>query len=105
MQREKILDMSGLDGVLNRFFESLGHPHHMIMYATNITLQEDLKTTDELSMGDMQSFMKHLPGEPCAGITSPAAFIGQESTAFNPHIEDCAFQGVNRHIAGKPKIW
>ncbi|XP_034245678.1 uncharacterized protein LOC117647819 [Thrips palmi] len=103
-QLESVYEATGVEGVLDSFFRMARSKQQKLLYAVNIDLEGELKTTPQLSMRDMRSFMSHLPGEPCAGITHPAAFIGQEGTSFNPHIEDCAFQAVNRHIAGAPKM-
>ncbi|XP_026287763.2 uncharacterized protein LOC113213048 [Frankliniella occidentalis] len=102
---EKTYNASGVNGVLTEFFEQVLKRRKRILYAVNMTLEKDLRTTKDLAMSEMRSLMEHLPGGPRAGINCPAVSIGQEGATFNPHIEYCAFQGVDRLIAGAPKLW
>lgn len=95
----------GINGVIDEFFAIVRDRKRRMLYAVNINLQERLKTTRDIAMDEMKSFMEHLPGGSCIGINTPGAFVGQEGTSFNPHIEDCAFPAVNRHVAGAAKIW
>ena len=75
------------------------------MYAVNIKLQEQLQTSSNMSMADMESSISLLPGEPISGINEPAAFVGQDGACFCLHTDDCQFIACNRQIAGAYKIW
>jgi len=99
------LDNNGVSGVLDQFFRMASDRRQAILYGTNISLQEPLRTTKDLSMDQIKSYMEHLPGGLCTGINVPGAFVGQDGTSFNPHIEDCAFAAINRHVAGAAKLW
>jgi hypothetical protein len=76
-----------------------------ILYAHNIDMPTPLQTTKVVSMNNVVSHIKHLPGGRHKGIVSPTVYIGSEGATFNIHREDCAFEGINRHVAGAPKVW
>jgi hypothetical protein len=95
---------AGVNGALNCLFSRLNKRDHKMLYGTSITLESTVHTSRNLYMDGMKSYISLLE-EPCAGITSSTVFLGQEGTCFNLHIEDCAFEIVNRHVAGAPKVW
>lgn len=89
-----------LDSLLVKLTES-----EPIMYGQNIDLQPTLSTTGSVKLSSMTSNIQKLAGGRHVGIVSPTVYIGTEASTFNCHREDAAFEGVNRHVAGAPKIW
>lgn len=101
--RECALD-SGVGNFLNTLLGRLTDSEP-IMYGQNMDLQPTLHTTASVELSSMSSNIKQLPGGRHVGIVSPTVYIGTEASTFNCHREDAAFEGVNRHIAGSPKLW
>lgn len=95
----------GVDGALEKLFEILRDKSQKLIYAPNICSTEWLQTTPTSAMKDMVTNIDDLPGGPHLGITAPSIYIGSEASTFNLHIEDHAFESVNRLVAGKPKVW
>jgi hypothetical protein len=101
--RENVLD-TGVGNFLNSILGRLTKSEP-IMYAMNIDVLPTLSTTETVKLSSMTSNIQKLPGGCPVGIVSPTVYIGSEASTFNCHREDVAFEGVNRHVAGSPKMW
>lgn len=103
--RETALRSGDIEDCREVLLDTLEGKQNDILYLTNVSLDEHLKTTETASMSNMKSNLENLGNKDIAGITSPTVYVGTQFATFSCHREDCAFCAVNRHIAGGTKIW
>ncbi|XP_026280143.1 probable lysine-specific demethylase 4A isoform X2 [Frankliniella occidentalis] len=111
---EIAMNSGGVDEVLDELYRQLADKDNEIWYGPGVSLPTgtSFQISKDLNLSRINSphldnlvNMKNVEQTRFEGINSPTIYIGTQSSTFGLHIEDFAFESINRSLGAAEKLW